>query len=125
MQEQRQISLQIPGDEELLANVLMALFRHALSDIRMREQVANLIRRALDRMGQQPGLLVDDLRRNSSDRRRYHRFLLPERLGYGQSKAFPEALLNHDSGGPLQRIHLDRSRGRKLQYVDVRIARGG
>src|SRR5882762_3300769 len=116
MQEQRQISLQIPGDEELLANVLMALLRHALGNIRMREQIANLIRRALDRMGQQPSLLVDDLRGNSSDSRGHHRLLLPERLGYGQAEALPEALLNHDGGGPLQRIHLERGRRRKLQY---------
>ena len=47
MQEQRQVPLQIPRDQEILAHVFVTLLAQPPSDFRMRQQEANLIRRRL------------------------------------------------------------------------------
>src|SRR5580700_10110052 len=65
-QKQHQVALQILGDQKVLLDVLVTLLAELRGDLGMRQQKADLVRRALDRMGQQPRLLVDDLRGNAA-----------------------------------------------------------
>ena len=65
MQKQRQVALQVSRDQEILPHVLVALLAQPLRDFRMREQKANLIRRAFHGVRQQPGVFVNHLRGNA------------------------------------------------------------
>ena len=67
MQEKSEVPTQVSCNKEVLANMLMTLLAQLLRDLRMRQQITNLIRRTLDRMGQQTGLPMDDLQRYTSD----------------------------------------------------------
>ena len=75
----------------------------------MREQEANLVRRALDRVRQQTCVFVNHLRRNAADGGRHHRLLLPQRFRHGQSEAFAQTLLDDDRRGALQCVDLERT----------------
>ena len=54
---------------------------------------------------QQPALAVNDLILDPADPPGHHRFLLPHRLGDGESKPLGDALLDDDVRAALQRVH--------------------
>src|SRR5215467_15733509 len=70
-------------------------------------------------MCQQAGMFVDNLRRDSADRRSYDWLFFPKSLGNGKAESFAQALLDHYRGGPLKRIHFERCPGRELDDFDV------
>src|SRR5262245_48610311 len=65
--EQRQVLTQVVRDQEVLLDVLVALIAKPGGDVRVREEIADLVGRSLNRMGQQSGVLVDDLDRDAAD----------------------------------------------------------
>src|SRR5689334_25096201 len=59
--EQEQPALQIYGDQKIFLGMLFAIFAQLRRELRMREQIADLIRAALHGMHQSASKLVDDL----------------------------------------------------------------
>src|SRR3954464_13964791 len=97
-----QPALHVRREQEVFLRMLMAVATKLQRKFRMREQVADLIRAALDRMNQYAGKFVDDLRRNAAHRACNHGLVLPESFGDGESKAFFKRFLDHDGGSALQ-----------------------
>src|SRR5580704_18787483 len=85
----------------------------------MGQQIANLIRRAFDRVRQQSRVLVDDLHWNTADRRGHYRFFLPQCLGNREPESLAKTLLNHDRRGALQSVHLQWSPGGQFNNMNV------
>src|SRR5437879_12085009 len=80
-QKERQVTLQLLGNEEILLYVLMPMLAEFCRDFRMRKQKTNLIRRAFHGMRKQPGVFLDDLNRDAAGGRRHAGLFLPRRCG--------------------------------------------
>src|SRR5208337_2091636 len=76
-------------------------------------------------MGEQPGVLVNYLRRDTPDSRGHHGLFLPKRFRYGEAKSFTQTLLDDDGGSALKSVDLQRSPRREFQNFNVGIAGGG
>ena len=68
MQEQRQIAPDVAGNQKVLPDVLMTLLPKLLGKRGMREKEPDLVSRALDGMGEEPSVFVNDLCGNAADR---------------------------------------------------------
>ncbi len=60
------------------------------------------------RVDEEPVHAVTDLVADAAHRRRHDGALLPHRLGHGEPEPFGQALLHHDVGAALERVHDDR-----------------
>ena len=83
LEEQGKVAFQVLGDQEIFLYVLVTAFAEASGDIRMGEQEANLVGGALDGMGEQAGVFVDDLGGDSSNGEGDDGFLFPKSFGNG------------------------------------------
>ena len=81
--EEDEVAAQILCDQEIFADVLMALLAEPGGDLRVGEQVANLVGRAFDRMREEAGVFVDYLNGDSADGAGHYGLLLPQLLGDG------------------------------------------
>src|SRR5260370_36511751 len=105
--EECEVALEFLRDEKIFLDVLVASFAQLRRYLRMRKQVADLIRGSLDGMRQQSRVLVDDLDRNAAHGGGHHRFLLPERFGDGEAEPPAYALLHHDRRCPLRSVNCE------------------
>src|SRR5579863_3919772 len=125
MQKQREIALEASGNQEMFADVLVAVRSKSLGKLAMGKQKANLIGGPFNRVRQQAGMLVNHLPGNTAHRRGHYRLLLPQSLGNGKPEPLAQTLLNDHRRGALERVDLERTRRRKLQDADVGVIAGG
>src|ERR1700739_444274 len=125
VQKQGEITLQVLRDQEIFLYVLVAAFAQTSGNIRMGEQERNLVSGAFEGMGEQAGMLMNDLSRDSTDSGGDHGFLFPESFGNGEAETFAEAFLDDDGGGALEGVHFERRPRRKFEKFDIGIAFGG
>src|SRR2546427_897844 len=103
-QKERQVTLQLLGNEEILLCVLMPMLAEFCRDFRMRKQKTNLIRRAFHGMRKQPGVFMDDLNRDAADGGSHHGLFLPQRFGDREPEAFAQTFLYDHRRSALQRV---------------------
>src|SRR5262244_2092690 len=75
--EQEQPALEVNGDKEVFFGVLAAVLAELRGELRMREQIAHLIRAAFHSVHQHACELVNDLRGNAAYSTSHYRLLLP------------------------------------------------
>src|SRR5208282_1261246 len=91
----------------------------------MREQIADLISAAFDRMNQHSSQVVDDLIGNAADCTRDGGLALPKRLCNRKTKALLDRFLNNEGRSALQGIDLERAPGRQVEDDNVGVVAGG
>ena len=91
--------------------MLVPLLTEPSRQLRVCEQVADLVCGAFDRVCEQPGVFMHDLRGDAADSRGHHGLLLPKDLGDCEAETLAQTLLDDDRGGRLQRVDLERAVG--------------
>src|SRR5579872_6615040 len=115
VQEKGQIAFQVPGDQEVLAHMLMALLAQPLSNVRMSQQKPYLICRSLHGVSEQTRLLVNHLGGNAANGGGHHWLLLPQSFGDSEPEALTQALLDDHCRSPLKGIDFQRRCRRQLK----------
>src|SRR5829696_4463887 len=105
--EQLDVLSQRPRAQERVADVLTGALAELLGSVAVREQVPQCRSERLEvkRVHQHAILAVEYLVLDASDPARHHRAALPHRFRNGQAEALREALLDHDRGVALKRVH--------------------
>src|SRR5215218_3613872 len=107
--EDLQVVAEIPGGQEVLADMLLAAASKSLPERGVVQNVQRALGAVLHRRDEVTRLAVLDLERDAADVAADERAPLPERLGHGQAEALARGLLDHDVRKGLERVHLDRA----------------
>src|SRR3990172_3348728 len=105
--EQQQVILDMPGYEKIVEDVFSAVRAELGGVFGRADELPDPVSRSLYGVRQNTRVFVGDLQRYASNRPRNSRLCLPQRLGYGQTKALSQRLLEDDGRSPLQRVDLN------------------
>src|SRR5256886_11128514 len=97
---------QVPGDEEVLADVLASGRGHPLSESGVAQQVEAARGAFLGTRDEVTRNAVLDLDDDAADLPGDDGDAFPERFRDNEADSFAERLLDHDLGGALERVHL-------------------
>src|SRR6266511_1977487 len=122
--EQRQVVGQVPGDEEVPADVLTPGGAHASDQLGIAEEMPGAEGRAFDGLHRVAGDAEDDLDRNPAGDAADDGLALPHGGSHVDPEAARQRLVNHDGGSALERVHLRLWIGRERDDAHVGIVAG-